>query len=217
MTAKSKGQILLEEAYKLTTPEDNQTYYDEFAETYDSEFAEALGWEYPDAIASVYREYAGTDDLPIADIGCGTGLVAEAIKCNPDQIDGIDISVEMLAIASRKSLYRNTICADLMADLLPIKKNYGAVVSAGTFTSGHLGPEPLKRLLDIARPGGLFVIGVNKGFYIKAGFDPVICDLQERGDISDLKVIEIPMYNKKGHDHSSDTAYALCYRRRTRL
>lgn len=214
MTAKSKGQILLEEAYKLETPQDNQSYYDEFAATYDSEFADALGWEYPQAIASVYRQHAGTDDVPIADVGCGTGLVAQALKCSPDQIDGIDISEEMLAIASSKSLYRNTICADLMADLSPIKNDYGALVSAGTFTSGHLGPEPLERLLDVARPGGLFVIGVNKAFYLKSGFESVIRELQANGCIYDLRIAEIPMYNKTGHDHSSDTAYALCYRKR---
>ena len=44
MTQKSKGQTLLENAYKLETPQDNKVYYDEFAETYDTEFAEALGW-----------------------------------------------------------------------------------------------------------------------------------------------------------------------------
>lgn len=214
MTAKSKGQTLLENAYKLATPQDNKAYYNEFAESYDAEFADALGWEYPNAIATVYREHADADDLPIADIGCGTGLVAEALVCKPEQIDGIDISQEMLTAAQRKSLYRNTILADLMADLAPIKNDYGAIVSAGTFTSGHLGPEPLEHLLDIARPGALFVIGVNKAFYLEVGFDPVIRDLETSGAITDLRVIEIPMYNKTGHDHSSDTAYAICYRKR---
>lgn len=214
MTSKSKGQTLLENAYKLETPQDNKSYYDEFAETYDAEFAEALGWEYPNAIASVFREHSTSDDLPIADIGCGTGLLAAALKCKPDHIDGIDISQAMLAEARRKSLYRATILADLMGDVAPIMNDYGAVVSAGTFTSGHLGPEPLETLLCIARPGALFVIGVNKAFYLKAGFDPVLRGLDERAAITDLNVVEVPMYNKPGHDHSSDTAYALCYRKR---
>ena len=216
MTAKSKGQTLLENAHKLATPQDNKVYYDEFAETYDAEFAHALGWEYPNAIATLYRERATRDHVPIADIGCGTGLVAEALTISPDQIDGIDISEEMLAIARNKSLYRKTIQADLMADLGPIKNAYGAVVSAGTFTSGHLGPAPIERLLDIARPDALFVIGVNKAFYIQADFDPVIRELEARGAITDLKLVDVPMYNKAGHDHSSDRAYALCYRKKLR-
>lgn len=214
MISKSKGQSLLENAYRLATPADNKSYYNAFAETYDAEFANALGWEYPNAIAKAYHDLASSDDLPIADIGCGTGLVAVALDCAQDQIDGIDISEEMLATADSKCLYRQTILADLMGDITSIKNDYGAVVSAGTFTSGHLGPEPLERLLDIARPGALFVIGVNKAFYLEAGFDPVIRDLDARKAITDLKVIEVPMYNKTGHDHSDDRAYAICYRKR---
>ena len=215
MTSKSKGQTLLENAYKLKTPQDNKSYYDEFAQTYDAEFAEALGWEYPNAIASVFREYSTPDDFPIADIGCGTGLLAAALNCERDQIDGIDISEEMLAEARRKSLYRATILADLLGDVAPIMNSYGAVVSAGTFTSGHLGPDPLETLLRIARSDALFVIGVNKAFYLAAGFDPAIRSLEQCGAITDLNLIEVPMYNKPGHDHSSDTAYALCYRKRS--
>jgi len=213
MTAKNKGQSLLENAYKLETPDDNKAYYDEFASTYDADFATSLGWNYPQAIASIYRNHAQAYDLPIADIGCGTGLVAEAMGCEPHTIDGIDISEEMLAKASDKRLYRQSIWADLMGDLAKIENGYGAVVSAGTFTSGHLGPEPLEPLLGIARTGGLFVIGVNKVFYVAAGFDAVLRKLETKNLISEVTAIEIPMYDKSGHDHSSDTAYALCYRK----
>ena len=100
-----------------------------------------------------------------------------------------------------------------MADLSAIKNDYGAVVSAGTFTSGHLGPDPLEPLLDIAKSGALFVIGVNKAFFVKAGFEPIIRDMEARACISDLRMIEVPMYDREGHDHSSDTAYAICYRK----
>jgi len=213
MKTRSKGQTLLENAYRLATSDDNRAYYDAFAATYDEDFAAALGWQYPRAIASVYQEYATADDLPIADIGCGTGLVADALLCRPDQIDGIDISQEMLAKARSKGLYRKTFQADLTTDLASIKNSYGAVVSAGTFTSGHLGPAPLGPLLDIARPGGLFVIGVNKAFYLEAGFEDAIRRLEARGAITQVSAIEVPMYNKSGHDHSADAAYALCYRR----
>ena len=215
MTPKSKGQTLLENAYKLATPQDSKVYYNEFAETYDAEYAHDLGWEYPNAIANLYWEHAGPHHAPIADIGCGTGLVAQAMAIGPDQIDGIDISEEMLAISRRKALYRRTIQADLMANLEPIKNAYGAVVSAGTFTSGHVGPQALESLLDIARPDALFIIGVNKAFYLEADFDPVIRDLETRGAIAALKLVEIPMYNKAGHDHSSDKAIALCFRKKS--
>ncbi|MEO0824028.1 MAG: methyltransferase domain-containing protein [Pseudomonadota bacterium] len=214
MAETSKGQSLLENAYKLATPEDNKAYYAEFAATYDADFAGALGYHYPVAIASVYRERATERDRPVADIGCGTGLVAEALALAPAEIDGIDISAEMLARAAEKGLYRATLHADLTADLAPLARDYGAVVSAGTFTSGHLGPEPLEPLLGIARPGALFVLGVNKAFFVKAGFEAVIRGLEGRGAITDLGLVEVAMYARPGHEHSDDRAYALTYRKR---
>ena len=213
MIEKSAGQTLLENAYKLSTPDDNADYYDAFASTYDMDFADALGWHYPAAIAAAYRDAATKTDTPIADIGCGTGLVASALNFPREQIDGIDISADMLHVSEEKGLYRSLYKVDLTKALDVIANDYGAVLSAGTFTSGHLGPDPLESLLDIARDNALFVIGVKKAFFQEAGFEPVLRDLDARGLIKDLQVAEVPMYAKAGHDHSADTAFALVYRK----
>jgi SAM-dependent methyltransferase len=213
MIKKSAGQTLLENAYKLSTPEDNVDYYDAFASTYDTDFADALGWHYPAAIAAAYRDAASKSDTPIADIGCGTGLVASALNLPPEQVDGIDISDEMLRVAEEKQLYRSLYKVDLTKALDEIANDYGAVLSAGTFTSGHLGPEPLESLLGIARAGALFVIGVKKAYFQEAGFESVLRKMETGGLIKDLQVAEVPMYAKAGHDHSVDTAFALIYRK----
>jgi predicted TPR repeat methyltransferase len=99
MIEKSAGQTLLENAYKLSTPEDNVDYYNALASSYDTDFAGALGWHYPTAIAAAYRDAATATDTPIADIGCGTGLVASALNFPREQVDGFDISAEMLLVA----------------------------------------------------------------------------------------------------------------------
>lgn len=213
MAETSKGQSLLENAYRLATPDDNKAYYAEFAATYDDDFADALGYHYPKAIASIYHDQATDRDVPIADIGCGTGLVAEALGRAVGEIDGVDISEEMLEVAKGKGLYRATIRADLMADMGVIRNGYGAVVSAGTFTTGHLGPDRLEPLLEIARAGALFVIGVNKAFFAKAGFEPVLRDMEARGRVVGLQMVEVPMYERAGHDHSDDMALAVRYRK----
>ena len=213
MIEKSAGQSLLENAYKLSTPEDNVDYYDAFASTYDMDFADALGWHYPAAIAAAYRDAASKSDTPIADIGCGTGLVASALNLPREQVDGIDISDEMLRVAEEKQLYRSLYKVDLTKALDEIANDYGAVLSAGTFTSGHLGPEPLESLLGIARAGALFVIGVKKAYFQEADFEPVLRKMETGGRIKDLQVAEVPMYAKTRHDHSADTAFALIYRK----
>ena len=213
MAKAADGQSILENAYQLHTPDDNRTYYDAFAETYDKDFVEAMGYSYPATVAAVYLREAGADDVPVADIGCGTGIVAETLRLPAQSIDGIDISPEMLRLAAVKGLYRSLIAADLTQSLESLGHGYGGVVSAGTFTHGHLGPEPLRNLLNIARSGALFVIGINEAHFGKLGFRDVLDQLERDGLIHGLKAERRPIYDKQGHDHSNDHAFIVQFRR----
>lgn len=211
MTTKDAGQDLLENAYKLQTPADNSAYYDAFAATYDADFMERLGYHYPKVLATIYQ---GTDrPTPVADIGCGTGAVAAALGLPVGQIDGLDISAEMLAVAGQKSLYRHLHQVDLTGPLNAISNGYGAVLSAGIFTHGHLGPGPLRRLLDIARPGGLFIIGVNQAHYQSNDFAGLLGAMEAEGRIGPVIITTTKIYDKAGHDHSDDLALVLQYRK----
>lgn len=213
MTRQNKGKALLENAYKLKTPIDNIAYYDEFAEVYDHDFASDMGWNYPQAIADIYLEIATAEDLPIADIGCGTGLVAERLGLARDSIDGFDISPEMLRIAESKSMYGALYQADLTACLASTSGNYGSVVSAGTFTHGHLGPDELTNVLTMGCSGSLFIIGINKVHFDACNFSSKIETLRADSRISNIKIREIPMYSTKNHDHGADIALALIFRK----
>jgi ubiquinone/menaquinone biosynthesis C-methylase UbiE len=74
------------------------------------------------------------------------------------EIDAIDISPEMLNIARLKNCYSKIIEADLTKRLLINDNHYGAIVSAGTFTHGHVGPDVLDELLRVTRSGALFFL-----------------------------------------------------------
>lgn len=216
MPERRTAQQLLEGAYALDTPDDNMAYYRDFAAVYDTAFAESLGYFYPQALARVFREAARQSDTPIADIGCGTGLVADALGLPREQIDGIDISPEMLAVARRKALYRALYQADLTAslDASPLPRDYGAVLSAGTFTLGHLGPDVLRELLRIARPGALFCIGVNSAHFRKQNFPAVLESMRSSAQISEPSFKVIRVYSASAHEHAGDTARILVYRKR---
>lgn len=204
------GKSLLEGAYGLSGPDDNLAYYREFAGRYDEDFADSLGYRFPAAVAAVYREMARPEDRPVADIGSGTGLVGAelGVLC-----DGFDISPEMLDLARARGVYRALYRVDLTGDLSVLPQDYGAVVSAGTFTHGHLGPSVLSALLTIARVGGLFVIGVNAAHYHALGFDAVLRGHQDAGQIGPVTATEVPIYDKAGHDHSADRALVLGWRK----
>jgi predicted TPR repeat methyltransferase len=213
MPPEASGKDILENAYKLSTPGDNAAYYDAFAPTYDSDFVAQMGYQYPKAIAKAYHRHAADGDTPLVDIGCGTGIVATELALQGVAIDGMDISAEMLGVAGQKSHYRALYNVDLTGPLDAFANTYGAVLSAGTFTHGHLGPDPLRGLLQIARPGALFIIGVNQHHFEAQGFARVLDAMVASGAITPVAATAIDIYSKQGHDHSNDRALILQYRK----
>lgn len=213
MAEPGAGKELLENAYRLETPDDNVAYYRDFAAFYDTDFVAALGYQYPALVAEIYRQVAVAGDGPIADAGCGTGLVAEALAPIDTAIDGFDISAEMLERAAARGIYRALHEVDLTGPLENFAGRYGAVLSAGTFTHGHLGPTPLRGLLGIARQGGLFVIGVNRAHFEAQGFGPFLEALVHDGLIGAVRTDEVKIYTRPGHEHSEDRALVLSYRK----
>ena len=163
--------IKLDDAYSLQTPDDSIELYKKWAKTYDEDFATSSNYLSPEKISNFFLEHSRDTDTPILDVGAGTGLVGEILKFkNNKEIIGIDISSEMLLQAKQKKCYTYLIEADITKKI-PLKDNsIGAIVSAGTFTHGHVGPDVFDELLRITKPGGLFVLSINSKFFIKAGF-----------------------------------------------
>ena len=161
----------LKAAYSLKTPEDSINLYKTWASTYDDDFAKQNDYRSPIEIAKYFAKYSNNKDTPILDVGAGTGLIGECLNLNSKEVDAIDISPEMLNIARIKNCYSKIIEADLTKRLLINDNHYGAIVSAGTFTHGHVGPNALDELLRVTTSGGLFVFTIHYKLFKKAGFD----------------------------------------------
>lgn len=205
-----EGEALLAGAYALQTPDQHVSYYRDFAAHYDSMFADGLGYVYPFGIAVALGELDRPSG-PVLDIGCGTGLVAAAIHDRqPDVvIDGVDISPEMIEKATAKGAYRDLMTADLTGDFSHLPTGYAAIVSAGTFTHGHLGPEPLAGLIDHCAAGAVAALGVNSAHFAAHDFAAALAALQADGRITAPNLQEVPIYDGRDAAHSNDTAYIL--------
>lgn len=207
----------LHAAYALSSPEEVKTLYRGWAKTYDADFVAAMGYAYPELLAELFRDHATPEDAPILDIGCGSGAVAEAMRrvCGDTlaPIDGLDLSPEMLEVAREKALYHEMIEADLLARL-PIRDgHYGALISAGTFTHGHVGPAALNELIRIARPGALFALGINAQHFAQHGFADVFEALAAQGTLTGLTYAERPIYRDATHNEATATAIIALFRR----
>ena len=201
----------LDGAYTVETPEDSVELYRGWAESYDESFASTHGYIVPQQLADMFCETGGQG--PVLDIGAGTGLVAAALGARAGDVDGIDISQEMLDVAGAKGLYRNRICTDLTKPLDIADGSYAGFTSAGTFTHGHVGPVCLPELMRIARPGSVFALSINAQVFDSAGFGSAFALLVGDGAITPVEFRRIAYYDRDDHDHSDDFGLVALFRR----
>ena len=204
----------LNDAYSVKTPEDNIKLYKVWASSYDDDFAKKNDYRSPVLISNYYDKYSNKNDVPVLDVGAGTGLIAEVMnKKNTIDIDAIDISPEMLESAKSKNCYNKLIEADLTKNLDINNNYYGAIVSAGTFTHGHIGPNALDELLRVTKPSGLFVITIHSKVYVNQNFEQKFQDINEQ--ITDLTFHEEKAYgNNPDKDHGNDTVFITVFRKK---
>jgi len=201
----------LDAAYALETPEDNLRLYADWAQTYDQSFAVDMDYQMPRLVARAFAD-VGQGKTPVLDVGAGTGLLAEGLPAQT-VADALDISPQMLAIAMEKGLCRAAIEADLTGTLPCADGTYGAVVSSGTFTHGHVGPDALDELLRVAQSGAVFVMAINKEHFEARGFAAKFVLLEP--DIEHLDLRSVPIYGAGAvGDHRDDEAYIAVFFKR---
>jgi len=208
-----KKRISVNDAYALETPADNIDLYKKWAGTYDTEFAAAEGYVLYLHVSEQLLQRQSQIEGPVLDVGCGTGLVGEALRGGGiDVVDGIDISPEMLAEAGKKTtadgtpVYRNLMTADLTKTIDIADNHYGALISAGTFTHGHLGPESLDELWRVAAPSAVAVIGVRSTHYEAMGFKAKFEADVASGTITEPEIVMANVYgeNARNAEHADD-------------
>ena len=217
-----EDEIGLDEAYAVQTPDDNRRLYAKWAATYESGFVDARKYRYPRAIAELFDAVVPVDDVnAVVDIGTGTGLVGLYLTQLRQgiTIDGIDISPEMLAEAAKKQRadgsmsYRALFERDLTQAVDGTNAPYDALISSGTFTHGHLGPEAIDNLLPLVRAGGWFVIGANAEHFAAKGFAAHIQGLHASGAIGEPTFERIHVY-EPGSPHYGDQSVVSRFQRR---
>ena len=141
---------------------ESRALYDEWAATYEQNLEEDYGYIAPAIAVAALAAHCTDGDTRILDLGCGTGLVGQALAAAGfRQIDGVDISPGMLEQARAKGVYERLTMADLTRPLDLDDDGYDAAIGVGCFGGGHLGPEHLSGMIQAVRPGGLLVFYMN--------------------------------------------------------
>lgn len=201
----------VDDAYAMTSPEEVKALYRHWSHSYDAVFADGQGYQLPREVATAFVGAGGTG--PVLDVGAGTGLVGALLKAmNVQPVDALDLSQEMLDVAGMKGDYRGLYARDVMQPLMRLEGPYMGVVSAGTFTLGHVGPDALVNLLDIAATGAQFVISVNAAHYINAGFEAALAGFADQ--IKNLSTRDVRIYDDRAEEaHRNDLATLLIFQK----
>ncbi|NKC11390.1 MAG: methyltransferase domain-containing protein [Gammaproteobacteria bacterium] len=185
---KPKGpSAFVNEAYRAEDEAGLVAFYGKWAEDYDNQMSR-LGYVSPEIIARLLTEYCTERQADIFDIGCGTGLTGVYLaERGYRRLDGIDLSAHMVRVAGQRGIYRELLVGDVNQPLDRPSASYDAVISSGTFTHGHVGPQPLAEIVRILRPGGVLACTVHKDLWYASGFDTTFASLLEAGHIECLR------------------------------
>lgn len=199
MTSEEKSY--LDRVFAASSTEESRRLYDEWASTYDSDMQEhdftaprlvAEGVARGLKLNHLHRDPSQVlKGLRIVDAGCGTGTVGnELAKMGAESIDGLDISEGMLKVARETGAYKDLKIADLTKKLEFDDGEYDSLVCCGTFTHGHLGPEPLAGFVRIVKCGGVVVATVLDSHWVEKGFESEVERLAAAGlcEVVDKKV-----------------------------
>ena len=187
------------------SPRAIKQFYADWADKYEQD---TLNWNYAAPanallLMTALKNTAGLSFDPqnrkiqILDAGCGTGFLATLMHregyCN---IDGFDISPDMVAIAAKLGIYR-----ELEGDVdinQPVrdqwKQRYDCTISVGVFTPGHVPPGSLIHLVEMTRPGGVVIVSTRVAYYESENYQDTADQLEAAGRIRLLNAMQNASY-----------------------
>ena len=189
------------EAYQLGDQAGTVDFYKKWADEYDHQMLDELEYVAPLGIGRLLREYLPDTESEIFDVGCGTGLTCRLFADNGYRaLDGIDLSPDMVRVAGEQGIYRELIVGDVNEPIDRLSSSYDGVISSGTFTHGHVGPEPLDDIFRILRTGGILACTVHKDLWESRGFEQKFASLVSDGKARCLQLKKDKYYETDNID-----------------
>jgi ubiquinone/menaquinone biosynthesis C-methylase UbiE len=146
---------------------------------YEHDAIQLAGYVGHHVTTDVLLRYLDNTKAKILDAGCGTGLVGNILyNKSYKNIVGVDFSQEMLDRAFKKNIYQSLNLCDLTQKLDFEDNSFDAIVCAGTFTCGHVGPEALFEMVRITKKEGYISFTVRKQEWEASPYEKIIKDLE---------------------------------------
>ena len=140
---------------------DSRELYASWAATYDFE-VQKNGYVTPKRVATALKEVVTDQSELILDFGCGTGLSGLALQLvGFKNIDGLDVSKEMVCLAEEKSIYRNLKIFNPDTKIPVRLEQYQIITAIGVIGTGAAPLRVFDDLFSLLPRGGLFAFSFN--------------------------------------------------------
>ncbi|MEM1432632.1 MAG: tetratricopeptide repeat protein [Pseudomonadota bacterium] len=112
-----------------------QALFDGFADSFD-ETLSRLGYQGPRLLREMLAATIAPDTLSYnaaLDLGCGTGLLGEAMADHCQRLVGVDLSPKMLDVARSRGLYDSLVAEDILEFLTRADERFDLVIATDVF------------------------------------------------------------------------------------
>ncbi|MGE0501142.1 MAG: class I SAM-dependent methyltransferase [Rhizobiaceae bacterium] len=167
--------------YDAKTPAELADAYAEWAAHYDAETM-ALGYCLPFLVTSWLARHVPRGEGPLLDAGCGTGLSGPFVRAlGYDRLEGLDLSPDMLRLASQRASYSTLKQAELGKALPWPDGHFRAFFSTGVFTEGHAPASGFDELVRITAKGGHAIVTIRDILMETMGYGAKFTELERDG------------------------------------
>ena len=173
-----------------------KNFWDKMARSYDTHTNTKYEKAY-EATISYTQKYLKNTDI-ILDYACGTGITTIPLSGNVKKIIAADTSEKMIEIAEKKALENKTknieFNVSTIFDESFEKKSFDAVLAFNILCYINEDEKLFKRILDLLKPGGLFIsatdcYGDDKTFKTKLMF--LLCRIGIFPKINNFNTIQL--------------------------
>lgn len=137
--------------------------FDDYADRFETALVEDLGYRAPWLIADLIETVRpGGRFSRGLDLGCGTGLMAEALAGRVDHFTGCDLSSEMIARAEAGERYQAVVVAEAATFLSERTQTLDLVTAADVLVYVGALDSLFRHVAVRLAPGGLFAFSVEE-------------------------------------------------------
>jgi predicted TPR repeat methyltransferase len=139
------------------------TLFDGYADRFDAHLQNELGYAVPARMVELLSTRLNlASGWRVLDLGCGTGLVGEALGTRATQLTGVDLSAKMLDKARERGKYTRLVQADILAHMRQEPAgSVDVVVATDVFIYVGKMDEVVAQAQRLLAPGGVFAFSVE--------------------------------------------------------